>query len=201
MANFRTFRILPTVLVFVIIIIAVAALVSVARAVFFSGSSTSAPTIADASKEALLNTAVGRSVTMTVRGPIVADEAFHSYKIDISANSRQIETYSGYLDTVVDKKSLSNNTAAYEEFVYALDKADLADGDELTGDRNDVRGICATGRVYEFTIADNGKSIKKLWTSTCKGSAGSLDASVAQLTSLFLNQIPDANTLIKKVSL
>ena len=199
MANYRTSRILPIILVIVIIIIAIAAIVSLARVVFFNGSST--PVVLDQSREALLSTTAGRSVSMTVRGPIVADEEFHSYKINISPSTREIKTYSGYLENEVGTINLGNSVASYEQFVYALDKADLADGQELVGDRNDVRGICATGRVYEFSILNDGQSVKKLWTSTCKGSAGSLDASVVQLTSLFVNQIPDADKLIKKVSL
>jgi len=201
MANYRTSRILPIILVIVIIIIAIAALVSLARVVFFSGTSTAPAAIADVSKEALLNTSASHSVSMTVRGPIVADEEFHSYKIDISPNSRQVTTFKGYLDTVVDRTSLGNSVAAYEEFVYALDKADFVKGTELAGDKNDVRGICATGRVYQFSVLNNGDSVKTLWTSTCKGSTGSLKASTTQLTELFTNQIPDSDKLIKKVSL
>lgn len=201
MANYKTSRILPIILVIVIIIIAIAALVSLARVVFFSGASNNTPEVVDVSREALLNTGAGRSVSMTVRGPIVADEQFHSYKIDISANSREINTYTGYLSNVVDRNALGNSVAAYEEFVHALDKADLAVGDELEGDRNDVRGICATGRVYEFSILNNGETVKRLWTSTCKGSVGSLDASSAQLMELFEKQIPDSNKLITKVKL
>lgn len=199
MANYRTSRILPIILVIVIIVIAIAAIVSLARIVFFSGSS--APVVTDESRTALLSTSAGRSVSMTVRGPIVADEEFHSYQIDIAPNNRTIKTYTGYLENVVASNSLTNSVAAYEQFVYALDKANLTKGIELEGDRNDVRGVCATGRVYEFSILNNGDTVKKLWTSTCKGSAGSLRASTAQLTSLFINQIPDADKLIKKVSL
>lgn len=199
MVNYRTSRILPIILVIVIIVIAVAAIVSLARIVFFSDSST--PAVVDESRTALLSTSAGRSVSMTVRGPIVADEEFHSYQIDISPNNRSIKTYTGYLGAVVASNSLTNSVSAYEQFVYALDKADLAKGIELEGDRNDVRGVCATGRVYEFSILNNGQSVKKLWTSTCKGSTGSLKASVTQLTSLFVNQIPDADKLIKKVDL
>ncbi len=199
MAHYRTSRILPVALVIIIIIIAIAALVSLARIVFFSTPTT--PAAVDTSKTALLDTTVGRSVSMTVRGPIVADEEFQSYQIDISNSVREIKTYKGYLDTVVDSVALTNNVAAYEQFVYALDKADLAKGVELSGDRNDVRGICATGRVYEFTIFNNKKPVKRVWTSTCKGSTGSLNASVTQLTSLFVNQIPDAEKLIDRVNL
>jgi hypothetical protein len=138
---------------------------------------------------------------MTVRGPIVADEDFHSYEIDISPTVRSIKTYTGYLDSIVASNNLTNSVAAYEQFVYALDKADLADGSELPGDRNDVRGVCATGRVYEFSILNNGETVKRLWTTTCKGSKGSLDASATQLANLFVSQIPDSTALIKKVDL
>jgi len=200
MATYRTSRILPIALVIIIIVIAVAALVSLARVVFFSGTA-STPAVVDTSRDALLNTSDAHSVSMTIRGPIVADEAFHSLKINISASNRELETYNGYLDTVVDTLKLGNNVAAYEQFVYALDKADLVDGTEFTGDKNDVRGVCATGRVYEFTVLDGGSSVKHLWTSTCSGSKGSLDASVDQLTNLFVDQLPGADKLIKKVSL
>lgn len=199
MANYRTSRIVPIILVVIIIVIAIAAIVSLARVVFFSGPST--PTVVDSSRDALLSTTAGRSVTMSVRGPIVADEVFNSYKITISPNQRVITTYTGYLDKRVDSITLGNNVKAYEEFVHALDKANLPKGVELQGDRNDVRGICATGRVYEYGILNDEKSVKTLWTSTCKGSRGSLDASVEQLTELFVKQIPNADKLIRQLKL
>ena len=201
MANYRTSRIVPIVLVFVIIIIAIAAIVSLARVVFFSVPSTTSTAKVDVSREALLDTSVGRSVTMTVRGPIVADEKFRSYKIDISAEARTLKTYTGYLDTVVDETTLGNSVAAYDEFVHALDKADLTEGKQLAGEKNDTRGICATGSVYQFAIYDGTTSVKDLWTSTCNGSTGSLDASVTQLTNLFVRQIPGADALIRKIGL
>lgn len=200
MANYRTSRLIPIALVVIIIIIAVAALISLARVVFFS-SDTTTPAVVDTSREALLNTSVGHSVSMSVRGPIVANEEFNSYRVTISPSQRTIQTYVGYLESVVDSKDYSNNIPAYEQFVYALDKANLAKGSELEGDKNDVRGVCATGRLYEFSILENGEPVKYLWTSTCKGSPGSLDASVDQLTELFIAQIPDAEKLIKNVDL
>jgi len=201
MANYRTSRIIPVVLVVVIIIIAIAALVSLARVVFFSGSNTDNSAQVDVSRDALLNTSAGHRVTMTVRGPIVADEEFHSYEIAISPDSRTINTYTGYLDTVVSHETLGNNISSYEEFVHALDKAELAKGDQFKGDKNDTRGICATGSVYQFGIYDGTTEVKNLWTSTCSGSKGSLDASVKQLTDLFVSQLPSADTLIKKIKL
>lgn len=203
MANYRTSRILPTILTLVVIIIAIAGLVALARFLFFSGSTKSTTEVsqADVNRSALLTSTPGSSVTMSVRGPIVADENFNSYQISVSPASRQIKTFKGYLDTVVDQRDLANNVAAYEQFVHALDKANLPLGTQLPDEKNDVRGVCATGRVFEYTIYKENKPVQMLWTSTCGGSKGSLKASVEQVSQLFVNQIPDASKFISTVRL
>ena len=204
MASYRNSRIFPIALVLIIAAIAIAALVSLTRAIFFSTPSTNQTTTVsqvDAGRQALRSTTADRSVRMTVRGEIVADEKFHSYQITITPSSRTLTTYISYLDTTVDNVNLGNNIPAYEQFVYSLDRANLAKGSELTGDKNDTRGICATGQVYEFATLKADKSVKTLWTSACRGSKGSLDASVDQLTQLFVSQIPNAPQLIKKIGL
>lgn len=201
MANYRTSRILPTILVIIVIIIAIVALVSLARALFFSTSTPADTAQVDASRAALLSTAPESSVRMTVRGPIVAEENFRSYQLTVSANAREIQTFRGYLDTIIEQQTLGNNTAAYAEFVHALELANFTKGTQFADEKNDVRGICATGRVYEFRILKNNEPVEMLWTSTCQGSAGSLKASADQLTNLFTNQIPDASRMIRSLSL
>ena len=191
-------RIVPIILVLIVIAIVIAALVSVGRAIFGGGEQTS---VTNAGRDALLDTSVGHSVRMTVRGPLVANEEFHSYQVAIDQSERSLVTYQGYLEQSIGSKSYGNNLKAYEQFVYALDKANFMLGDELTGDKNDTRGICATGLVYEFEVIDADSTVKKLWTSTCKGSPGSLKASVSQVNSLFLKQIPDSDQLIRKLGL
>lgn len=193
-------RVLPIVLLLIVIAIAIAALVSVGRAIFGNGT-TSTPAQIDTSQQALLNTSLSHAVRMTVRGPIVADEDFRSYQITVSPTSRSLVTYSGYLDQVIDSKQLGNNTEAYTQFVYALNRANMIDGTVLTGDKDDMRGVCATGQVYMFETLDNGTTAKDLWTSTCSGSKGSFKASVPQVQSLFLQQIPDNGTLLGSIGL
>lgn len=198
MAHYRTTRIVPIILTILIIIVAVVALVALARALFFSGAPVA--TQVDAGKVALLETSDGHSVSMTVRGPIVANENFRSYAITVSPNARVIKTYTGYLDTILQEKTLGNNTPAYAEFVNALDRAKMADGSEVPGGQ-DVLGICATGRLYQFAILKDGESVETLWTSTCSGSKGTLDANAQQLSQLFIAQIPDASSMIRSLSL
>lgn len=201
MARYQSSRILLTVLTVIIIIIAIAGLVALARLLFFSGAPKDTQSPVDTSKQALLDTTDGSSVSMTVRGPIVADENFRSYQITVSPSARDIQTYKGYLDTTIDQKSLPNSTAAYTEFVYALNKANASAGKELDKEKNDIRGICAVGRVYEFKIMKEGQARQTLWTSTCSGSPGSLRANVSQLANLYWAQIPDSKQMIQALSL
>ncbi len=194
MANYRTSRILPTVLTIIVIVIAIAGLVALAR-LLFTGSSSTAVTEFQAQQQGLLNTDDGRAVSMTVRGPIVADEDFRSYQVIISPTERKFTAYTGYLDVVTDQQVLSNNTAAYDQFVHALNKANMVAGTPFTGDKNNVLGVCATGKVYEYRTMSGGEDQTMLWTSTCSGSPGSLKASSTQLSRLFLSQIPDGSNI------
>ena len=191
-------RIVPIILVLIVIAIVIAALVSVGRAILGGTDQTSQT---NTGRDALLDTSVGHSVRMTVRGPIVANEQFHSYQMSINSLSRSLTTYQGYLEQPIASKAYDNNLKAYEQFVYALDKANYMNGDELTGDKNDTRGICATGLVYEFEVLNADATVKRLWTSTCKGSSGSLKASVSQIGDLFRAQIPDSTTLLRGLNL
>lgn len=202
MVNYRTQRILPAILAVIVIIVAIAGLVALARFLFTGTTSTSnAPTEVNAAQQHLLNTADGRSVSMTVRGPIVAEEDFRSYRIVVSPASRQFQAFKGYLETVTNQERLSNNTAAYDQFVHALDKANLVAGRQFEGEQNNVLGICATGRVYEFNLLQDNRSVGMFWASTCKGSPGSLKGSAEQLSQLFLNQIPSSSNITSKLAL
>lgn len=193
-------RVVPVILVLVVIALIIAALVSAGRAIFGGGEQPEQSQV-EMGREALLDTSSGHSVRMTVRGPIVADEDFRSYQVTISPERRFIATYSGYLTKTLQSKQYGNNKKAYEELVYSLDKANMMNGDELPDERDDTRGICATGNVYEFEVLEGGRSVKRLWTSTCKGSPGSFKASVTQVQNLFLKQIPDEKELLKDIKL
>ncbi len=193
-------RFFPLIISLIVIALIIAAVVSIGRAVFNSGgnSSDDQSSQTDQGRDALLDTSTGRSVEMTVRGPIVADENFTSYRIAVSNSERSMNVYKGYVEEQTNGKTLENNTQAYEQLVYALDKANMMKGNSAADDesKQDIRGICARGYVYEFAVLSGGNEVKKLWTSTCSGSKGTLNASKDQLSQLFLAQIPGSNELI-----
>ena len=197
-------RFIPILLVIIITIVAVAAVIAIGRALFGDGGSPNSPqpnpNIEDA-KTALLSTDVDRSVRLTVRGPIVANENFRSYSITITPDSREMITYEGNLDNQIDRKRLDNNTKAYTELVYALDKRKMMDGKDLTDEQNDLRGICASGKIYKFETIKNNSVVKSLWTSDCSGSKGSAQANVNEILDMFLKQIPDGKKMASGIGL
>lgn len=183
-------RVVPIVILAVVTIALILGLVTVGRYIF-GGSSTTTTDDVDQTRDQLLTVNVDRSMVMTIRGPIVGDENFLTEEINISPSSRTYTLFNGYRDRVQDQTALDNNTAAYEQFVYALDKADItAPGRYTASEASDLRGICATGRVYEFALYDGSARLQWYWTSTCKGSPGTLGASVDQVKNLFTEQIP-----------
>jgi hypothetical protein len=196
-------RFIPILLVIVITIVAVAAVIAIGRALLGGGGSTTSDTTAvtDEGRVALLTVDVSRAIQLTVRGPIVAEEKFRSYRVTISPESREITTYEGYLGNVLETKEFDNNTRAYEELVFALDKRRMMDGRPLTEEQNDLRGICASKQVYEFETLVNGETVRSLWTSDCEGSKGSALANVSEVINMFLNQIPDGRKIVSGVGL
>ena len=193
----KLLRVAPILLIVVIAILAIAALVSLGQAMFGGGQSSQTSDLVDISIESLLKTDTARSVKMTVRGPIVADQNFRSYVVELSSTELKLVTYKGYLESVIDEVKLENNTKSYDEFVHALNKANIMSGKQLEDDANDVRGICATGHTYDFAILNDGEVEKNLWTSTCEGSTGSLQANVKQLQNLFILQIPNNSEIVR----
>ncbi len=184
-------RVIPIIIVIIVIALAIWAMVSLGRAMFGGDSSTTSTTEpVNNGKAALTQTTADRSVRMTVRGPIVASENFNSYTITVTPSSRTMTTYVGYVGQQINTEQLSNDTQAYTQFVSALSRANLMEGTPFTGDADNTSGICATGNVYQFEVLQGDNTVQNLWTSTCKGSPGSLKASLAQVVSLFRAQIP-----------
>lgn len=194
-------RFVPILLVIVITIVAVAAVIAIGRALFGKNDSGQTDQNVNTGQVALLSTEEGRAVRLTVRGPIVANENFRSYSVIISPSSRDMTTYEGYLDKEINQKKLDNNVKAYTELIYALDKRKMMNGTQLTEQQNDLRGICASGKVYKFETLKDNSVVKSLWTSDCSGSKGSAQANVNEILDMFLKQIPDGKKMAAGIGL
>lgn len=195
----RNNQLLPVILIVIIVVVSVAAVVALARTLFFGQDATGNDKEVTERNE-LIETTADRSVRMTIRGGLTADEKFRSYQITISPAARVMTTYSGYLDQQVDSVQLENNTRAYEEFVYALNRAGMMGGTPLKGEDDDRRGLCPGGKIIEFETMQNSQSTKELWTTTCSGVKGSFKGNSGQVSDMFLAQIPQGSDLLKAIN-
>lgn len=199
-------RFIPIILVIIITIVAVAAVIAIGRSLLGGGNSDQRQNeeveVVDEGKAALLSNDYSRSVRLTVRGPIVADETFRSYRITVAPDARDMITYEGYLEKQIDAKNLNNNHRAYDEFVHALDKRNMMTENKKAKDVDpDLRGICATGKIYQFETLLAGEPVKMLWTSDCDGSPGTAGANVQEILDMFMKQIPDGNKMAAEIGL
>jgi hypothetical protein len=186
-------RVFPIILIIVVTIAVIAGLVTVGRYLFGGNSADRQAQEAKVAtaRDELLTLETDRAVRVTVRGPIVGDDRFRTERISISPTQRVFTIYGTYLEDVEDQRSYDNNMEAYEEFVYALDKAAFTKpGPQDPEEASDIRGICATGRVYEFEVVGSASVVHRSWTSTCKGSPGTFGANLDQVVRLFTAQIP-----------
>lgn len=182
------------ILFFVVIVVMIAGIVWAGRMIFGDGGPTTETD--NPGREALTNVTADSGVRMTVRGPIIADETHRSYRITIRPNSRNMTTYQGYLKTVIQSESLSNNTRAYEELSFALDGAGMMSNKPFTDEQNDTRGICPSGKLIEFEVLRGDIIVQQLWTTTCEGAKGSFDAKSTTIQKLFTDQIPGSSKMI-----
>lgn len=142
-----------------------------------------------------------RSVKMTVRGPIVGDEEHESYEIIVGTDERTITAFRGYVETSVGSRSFDNNRQAYTELVYALARAGFSEKRNTSDAQADERGVCPDGRLFVFEQLDNGRSVERLWTSSCSSQQGNLNARASTLKDLFDDQIPDRRSVLSGISL
>lgn len=189
-------RFVPVILFIAVVVLIIAAFVSIGRNIF--GESTSS---VDPGRTSLVNTGNDRSVRMTVRGRIISEEDHRSYRITISSRERTLVTYRGYLERPIERRELDNNSRAYEEFVHALDRYKFMHGSEGEGEITDLRGRCPTGSLYEFEVLNAGGVVKRLWTTTCRGEDGTSTATLKDIRNLFREQIPDSNATIRELKI
>lgn len=207
----KLIRIAPILLIIAIAILSIITVVTIVNAFMNGGNSSpeqSQQVSNESSKEEnsssskeLLNTDQNRSVKMAVRGPIVAQENFRSYTVEVSPKFRKLTTYKGYLGEVIKEVKLDNNAESYTQFVNALNKANMMKGTAFSGEADDLAGVCATGHLYDFSMLKDDNIEKHLWTSTCSGSKGSLIANTKQLQNLFIAQVPGNEQIVRDLGI
>jgi len=129
-------------------------------------------------------------VQLTEEGPVNADQTHDEVRITVSNMETAVEVFQGYNKNLVNSKTYPNNSAAYADFLAALDKAGFTKGD-TSKSLADERGACATGVRYVLTIKDGDTDIQRFWASSCGTKVGSSKSTIDMINRLFIAQVPD----------
>lgn len=133
--------------------------------------------------------------TMTVQGPIVANELFHSSTITVSASNRTFTAYTTYDNVVSANTTFGNNLEAYQQFATAMQNAGYSKVSTEKGTQKDAGSTCPNGRRYTYTFTAGGQTTVNSWSSTCNTKTQTMvPASASQIIQLMKAQIPNIST-------
>ncbi len=137
--------------------------------------------------------------SLTSQGKISGEEDFRSIRVTVSPTERHLQILRGYTGTVDSEQTFSNNQAAYDTFVHALDKAGYSL--QRSSKNEELQGSCPLGRRYVFEANEGSNQIMSLWSSTCGRKEGTFGGDSTLVQQIFKNQIPGYSTLVRDVRL
>ncbi len=137
-------------------------------------------------------------VRYTVSGPVSADPKHMEYRITVGRDASTIEVVQGYQNNVIKAQTYDNNTAAYADFLRALQLQNFTKGN-VDDSRSDDRGVCPNGNRYTYEVETAGETKQRYWNTSCGG--GTFLGNGANIRALFQRQIPDFGKLTADISL
>jgi len=138
------------------------------------------------------------AVRYTLDGSVKGRDEHRQVRITVSQDQRIIELLEGYDGKVLERKTYSNDLAAYRVFLRSL----AFEGFEATQEGtagDDERGICPNGKRYIFELLDNNSEIIRNWRASCSVQLGTLAGDYRDMKRLFENQIPDYRDVTRGV--
>jgi hypothetical protein len=139
-------------------------------------------------------------VSMTVDGPVIADQNHNQVQVNITNTSATVNVIQGYNGDVIRTQSYPNTEASYDVFLRALAYAGFTKGNSAS-DLSNEKGYCPTGDRYIFELSENGHTIERYWTTNCSGTPHSFDGDTSLVYQLFQQQIPDYQTTTENLNI
>lgn len=178
----------------ILLVLSIWGITSITRSIF-KPKKTTAPT----TQQVVLSEYArgGTAVKLQTGGPIVGDEKYVSYEIEVTETFRKMTTFAGYQQVPTNTVQYDNNLEAYRNFLRALERNSF-----LTQIRNteglDYTAACPTGRRFNYILTDQKEQISNLWNTSCSATKGTMGGNGTAIRSLFKAQITDYDTLLQK---
>lgn len=173
---------------FIIGFLVTVGLIILAFILIFRSAGTPAVTTPNITKYANTNVVM----QFTIDGPINSELKHRMTRITVGQNQVTMTTLQGYQNTVITSKSYDNNITAYTDFLHALQVNGFSKGSK-TSSLQDDRGQCAAGNRYIYEIIDGAQDVQRYWHSSC--GTGNFNGTWASINNLFVQQVPDYDTL------
>ncbi len=169
-------------------------LYSIARGIF---NSSSAP--AQIEETTGYNVKSAGTASLTVDGPVVANEENRSYKIEVSSGVVSMKVYKSYGQVLLSEKSYKNNDVSFDNFLSALKELNVTSRKKNTtlDDDNSGTGVCSNGKRY---IVELDNDVRR-WSTSCSSKQGTAGFSMSAIRTLFGKQVPDKNELLRGTGL
>jgi hypothetical protein len=139
--------------------------------------------------------------SLTIDGPIVANQNFNEVVIEVSANFTELKIINGYNNQVVSKKVYTNNQNAFRAFLKSLAlnnfQLKVNNSQGLSG----PIGVCPTGDSYIFKFVRNSQDIVDSWQTSCNSSYYTFGGNLNNVIGLFQSQIPNYNQDVQNLNL
>jgi len=137
--------------------------------------------------------------TLTIDGPINADQNHQGVKITVARDNVTFEQLQGYQGSVTNMQTFPNNVDAYTSFLLALAHAGFTQGNS-SASLKDERGYCPLADRYIFEFQQDGQELERYWTTSCGSPKTYLGNTELTLT-LFQAQVPGYDNLTQNISL
>lgn len=138
-------------------------------------------------------------MVMIIDGPVNADSLHEQARVTVDSTNVTYEHIKGYQGDVVKTRLFANNGEAYDTFLHALLRAGYNRGNNDRALKDD-RGWCSLGDRYIFKIVQDGKTLQRYWDTSCHNTH-TYEGSTSLTITLFQNQVPDYNDLIRGIRL
>lgn len=137
-------------------------------------------------------------VVFTTYGRLVGEDERRSVRVTVTPVERRIEVLGGYNENVIKTETFQNNQAAYENFLSALQRSGFTS--KRSSSIEDPRGVCPSGRRFEYRLVSDGNDVSNLWSNSCD-KAGTFAGASTPVRTLFEAQIPEYSKQIQGVRL
>lgn len=140
-------------------------------------------------------------VSLTARGKINGDDIHRRIVITVARDFRQIDIIQGYEGNVIQTQRFENNSDAYQEFLYAIQRAGFVRKKSgIEGELANPLGRCPTGKLYTFQHEADSEELSNLWSASCD-EMGTFAGNSSLLQTLFKAQITNYSKITSGVSL